>query len=87
LATLALVDNFRVVTKRKIDIMKLVRVQTEGKDEMEKRYVKNELKRYKICLLDSQIIMVMEMRGPQCLLCMKIVAADSMKPKNIKEAS
>jgi len=55
-----------VATKRKKEIMKLCGVKTARMCEAENRYVRNLIAKNStsyICLLDSQILMLMEKRG------------------------
>jgi hypothetical protein len=59
-----------VVTRGKIEIMKLVQVETMRIVQIEKLYAENinaENTIQNTCLLVSQILMLMEKRGQQCL--------------------
>jgi hypothetical protein len=70
-----------MVMRGKIEIMKLVQVKITRPVEVEKWSVKilnAENMIQNISLLDLQILLLMEER-PHCLLCTKILTADSMK--------
>jgi hypothetical protein len=71
-----------VVTKGKSEIMKLRRVKTLRVVQVEKRYVKKPKCRKcytKYLSFEFTDINVDGKERSQCLLCMKILAADSMK--------
>jgi len=76
-----------VVTRGKKEIIKLVQVKTMRLVQVEKQYVRNqngENTIQNICLLDSQILLLMHTKGHNVYFCMEILAVDSMALNKLK---